>query len=447
MANQEFCEVCEQEFQQVKRKKDDRKAPLFGWNDRDSPVPGPFCWEHWNPEKAQQDSYMHYIQRSRNNLQNASLQDVNLRGAHLEAATLEKANFNGADLTDAHLEGVEISGEFHRTKAFNATFISAKLEGACLSRMNLWSCDFTGACLSKADLRGADLRWANFKNADMRWALLQAANLSNVVLDGANMQGVRMWRYTLWFMLFDCILWWLPKCSCHLGNSLFPWGIADWLGRLMRQFDLKHGEQKQVGEQEAADLKKLERSFRFACARFFDAATRRSFETPQGDRPEPWIPVTMWRAASGIDSCRTQDSLMTRYIKDVGYIQEFQLQQPCWAFLWRRSCFYGQSIILWALWCFFFTFIFGLIYSSGTLVALSASDMQSLTCGNPITAELPSWLTPYYFSIVTFTTLGFGDVRPLNIWGEFVVMLEVIAGYIALGLLISILADKVARRA
>ena len=58
-----------------------------------------------------------------------------------------------------------------------------------------------------------------------------------------------------------------------------------------------------------------------------------------------------------------------------------------------------------------------------------------------------SWLTPYYFSIVTFTTLGFGDVEPVSAWGEFVVLLEVILGYIGLGGLISILANKVARRA
>ena len=138
---------------------------------------------------------------------------------------------------------------------------------------------------------------------------------------------------------------------------------------------------------------------------------------------------------------------MTRYIRDEGHIEEMRLQHPRWALVWGVTCFYGQSITLWALWCLFFAFIFGLIYSGGTLVALSTSWMESLTSGNAIDAHLPSWLTPYYFSIVTFTTLGFGDIRPLNIWGELVVILEVIFGYVGLGLLISILANKVARRA
>ena len=57
------------------------------------------------------------------------------------------------------------------------------------------------------------------------------------------------------------------------------------------------------------------------------------------------------------------------------------------------------------------------------------------------------WLTPFYYSIVTYTTLGFGDVTPASVAGMLVVAAEVICGYVTLGLLIAILANKVARRA
>jgi len=55
---------------------------------------------------------------------------------------------------------------------------------------------------------------------------------------------------------------------------------------------------------------------------------------------------------------------------------------------------------------------------------------------------------PFYYSIVTFTTLGFGDVTPkiVNGWTPLIVVFEVILGYIMLGGLISILANKIARR-
>jgi hypothetical protein len=51
-----------------------------------------------------------------------------------------------------------------------------------------------------------------------------------------------------------------------------------------------------------------------------------------------------------------------------------------------------------------------------------------------------------YYSVVTFTTLGFGDVIPNTIEASRWVMAEVIIGYIMLGGLISILANKLARR-
>jgi hypothetical protein len=53
---------------------------------------------------------------------------------------------------------------------------------------------------------------------------------------------------------------------------------------------------------------------------------------------------------------------------------------------------------------------------------------------------------PGTYFIVTFTTLGFGDIIPGPGWPQFWVALEVIMGYIMLGGLISILANKLARR-
>ncbi len=60
--------------------------------------------------------------------------------------------------------------------------------------------------------------------------------------------------------------------------------------------------------------------------------------------------------------------------------------------------------------------------------------------------RIPNFWTYLYFSVVTFTTLGFGDVIPLNNLSERWVMVEVILGYVMLGGLISIFANKLARR-
>ena len=51
-----------------------------------------------------------------------------------------------------------------------------------------------------------------------------------------------------------------------------------------------------------------------------------------------------------------------------------------------------------------------------------------------------------FLRIISFTTLGFGDVTPLTETAMWLVMAEVILGYVMLGGLISIFANKIARR-
>ena len=61
--------------------------------------------------------------------------------------------------------------------------------------------------------------------------------------------------------------------------------------------------------------------------------------------------------------------------------------------------------------------------------------------------ERKTWLSPFYYSIVTLTTLGYGDVKPASTWGQVVAMIEVVSGYMMLGGLLSIFNNKIARRA
>lgn len=61
--------------------------------------------------------------------------------------------------------------------------------------------------------------------------------------------------------------------------------------------------------------------------------------------------------------------------------------------------------------------------------------------GEPLT-----FWNAFYFSVVTFTTLGFGDVVADNASARFLVTLEVIFGYLMLGGLISIFSNKLASR-
>ena len=60
---------------------------------------------------------------------------------------------------------------------------------------------------------------------------------------------------------------------------------------------------------------------------------------------------------------------------------------------------------------------------------------------------LPGGFIPYlYYSVVTFTTLGYGDVAPQTVAGQIVLIIHISIGYLGLGALLSILATKFASR-
>ena len=55
--------------------------------------------------------------------------------------------------------------------------------------------------------------------------------------------------------------------------------------------------------------------------------------------------------------------------------------------------------------------------------------------------------SPLYYSVVTFTTLGYGDALPKTVVAQAFVIAEVILGYVMLGGLLSLISNKLARRA
>lgn len=141
-----------------------------------------------------------------------------------------------------------------------------------------------------------------------------------------------------------------------------------------------------------------------------------------------------------------------RYVADQQYIRAFKKEYPVLAGIWRWSSDYGRSLGLWSFWLVLFALFFGFLYSDIPCPSWLENTFigKFFIWANPeisINSPTPNnWYTPFYFSIVTFTTLGFGDVQPANGSGQFWITLEVILGYVMLGGLISIFANKLARR-
>jgi len=138
-----------------------------------------------------------------------------------------------------------------------------------------------------------------------------------------------------------------------------------------------------------------------------------------------------------------------RHVADQQFIRAFKEQHPFWAQVWRWSSDYGRSLTLWALWSLLIALSFSLLYMQGP--SWLSEGLQGMmprfhqVTGENVHEPLTFWKS-FYFSIVTFTTLGFGDVVADNTSARILVTLEVIFGYVMLGGLISIFANKLASR-
>lgn len=142
----------------------------------------------------------------------------------------------------------------------------------------------------------------------------------------------------------------------------------------------------------------------------------------------------------GLESCYG-DAFFKRDAQDQDFIDTVEKH---WTRGWKKVLFkmwkvidFGRSITRVAIIAFLSSIIFGVIYWLDWFYSLGLLNYSN---------SANSWLTPLYYSIVTFTTLGFGDVTPTHWIGEMIVILEVISGYITLGLILAIIASTVSRR-
>ena len=126
--------------------------------------------------------------------------------------------------------------------------------------------------------------------------------------------------------------------------------------------------------------------------------------------------------------------MVRRFIMDENFLYEFRTQSRFSGVLykvWWITSDCGRSFLRWGLWTAGVAFFFALIFS---LLEVDYGDH-------------PTTFSPLYYSFVTLTTLGYGDVVPASSAAQIVSVVEVIVGYVALGGLLSIFATKMARRA
>jgi uncharacterized protein YjbI with pentapeptide repeats len=304
-------------------------------------------------------------------------------GAGLRGADLRQVDLRGVDLTGADLRDADLRG----VRCIGLTLVGAQLAGARLD----------GAQLLRADLRDADLTQvsavgANLGGADLSRAVLFSADLTDTALTQATARGTDLRAAKL----SGCRVMATDLTEADLtGTDLTGADLteADVTDAVMRNADLTDARLKGI----------------------------------RGHRHTDWV------GAITINTDFAGAYLARRGIIDQNYLHEFRSQSRRheWIYrIWWLTSDCGRSFTRWGACTLLFALFFAGVYE---LVDIDYGDSRSV-------------LSPFYFSIVTLTTLGYGDVLPKSLAAQAVVVVQVLTGYGMLGGLLSMFSTKMSRR-
>ncbi|RLB59055.1 MAG: hypothetical protein DRI34_03125 [Deltaproteobacteria bacterium] len=308
-------------------------------------------------------------------------------------------DLSGIDLSGEDLSGLDLS---------DYDLSSANLSGCRLQRCNLSFARLDRALLQKAVLDGAELIGASLRDAVLDQCRAHSAGLGGADLEGARMVDALLENATL----SKSSLRKVDARAVKLRGARLA--EADLSGARFTRADLRDGDLKSARVDGASfDLADLRG------ARLMDLV---------GFRSANWI------GADIRDIDLRGAYLVRRHVEDENYLFEFRRRDRLHAliyWIWWLSSDCGRSMGRWSLVLAVVVMVFGVLYR------LAGVDFGS--------SDGP--LAPFYFSIVTLTTLGYGDIIPRTTLTQILASLEALLGYIGLGGLLSILANKMARRA
>ena len=316
------------------------------------------------------------------------------RGPGPHALDLRGISLCGADLSGLDLTGSQLSGaDLSRADLSNAILFRGELVETNLYQARLDGVEMSGADLTGSNLQSAHAHAAGFGSARLVGASLVMAQMQEATFSEADLERADL------------------KMACLQGARL-------------REANLQHTDLTRTDLREA-DLT----SAQVEHASLFGADLRAaSVCGVRGYQSASWI------QADVRDVDFNHAHLCRRFILDQNYIEEFKNQSPysrAVYFVWWLTSDCGRSLLRWSVLTVVIALLFAGIYST---VELDWGGNR-----HPISA--------IYFSVVTLTTLGYGDIVPSSPAAQVICMVEVFTGYMMLGGLLSIFSNKMARRA
>jgi uncharacterized protein YjbI with pentapeptide repeats len=349
----------------------------------------------------------------------ADLSDTNLRGRKLKGANLSHGNLLGADLSLVQLQGADL---------LFTHLEGANIEGANLEGANLSGAFLTGANLRHAQLAGAYLMAAHLDHADLSHAHLAGAILMRVNLQGAILEYTRLQGADL----IDAKLQGAKLLGAHLqGTNLLG---ATMQNANLIEVDLQGGYLRYANLQGVSLIRAN-----------LTGADFRSANLDGANVTDVMFDGSKKYKGLNVDGSHGAD-FFKHGARDQAWLEQYKAKRNT---LWKCivddfsniSSDYGQSVSRWIIWAVFLILIYANLF-----FFMGKDHFHFSEHIKAIPPSEGSFSIALYFSVVTFSTLGFGDITAITLGGAWVIITEVLLGYIMLGGLISIFVSLIAHR-
>jgi len=339
-----------------------------------------------------------------------------LRSAHEKNEPLgpELQDLSGMKFTDADLSGLDLTG---------CNFSGCEMSRCNLSGARCPSANFDGATLYKAKLDDAEFLGTTFRNANLSECSAIKTGFGMTDLEGANYFNSRLEDSSF----VDAQVRKADFRAAKMARSRFL------------EADLEQSDFSQ------ADLTDVD----FRETNIDGADFSRTILNGAHLRDVRNYKQAIWIGADIRDIDFSGAYLVRQHIIDENFLHEFRNQDKVHSalyFVWKLTSDCGRSMVRWGLFLAINVLLFAGIYWGIDQWMPPAEPLAShLT---KIGEEgLPGGFIPYiYYSVVTFTTLGYGDVSPQTVVGQIILIIHISIGYLGLGALLSILATKFALR-
>lgn len=304
----------------------------------------------------------------------------------------------------SHLEALVACG----ARLWDAQLAGADLLGAKLKDAQLMDADLRGARLVNADLRNADLSDADLSDADLRFADLSGANLTDALLEGkpdlrrANLAGA-----TLTGVQMD------P--TCKLAHAV--WSRDD-------RFTI---DEERRAKQELRGGNNARAFELFNSASTVYRQIKQAYQDAGDHQTGGHFFVREMECRRALLRIETEDSPAGRL-----------WERALW-WLMHHTCGYGEwpgrlalvGIILVSVFAIMFGYVCG--FDDGLVRGLQVGPGIDWI---PSVDGLLNFVAAIYFSLVTFTGLGYGDIHPVNALGRVLAGMEVVLGFVTMSLVL-----------